>query len=42
MPDEWTGLFDEGVDLSTSAALCPPANQPGEPQSSKDCRELPS
>jgi type VII secretion protein EccB len=42
VPDEWTGLFDEGVDLSTSAALCPPANQPGEPQSSKDCRALPS
>ena len=42
VPDEWTGLFDEGVDLSTSAALCPPANQPGEPQASKDCRALPS
>ncbi len=42
VPDEWTELFDEGVDLSTSAALCPPANQPGEPQSSEDCREPPS
>ncbi len=42
VPDEWAGLFDEGVALSTSAALCPPANQPGEPQSSKDCREPPS
>ena len=31
-------LFDEGVALSTSAALCPPANQPGEPQTSTDCR----
>ena len=42
VPDEWAGLFDEGVALSTSAALCPPANQPGEPQSSNDCRALPS
>jgi type VII secretion protein EccB len=42
VPDEWAGLFDEGVALSTSAALCPPANQPGEPQSSEDCRALPS
>ena len=42
VPDEWAGLFDEGVALSTSAALCPPANKPGEPQSSKDCRAPPS
>ena len=42
VPDEWAGLFDVGVALSTSAALCPPANQPGEPQSSEDCREPPS
>jgi hypothetical protein len=42
VPDEWAALFDEGVALSTSAALCPPANQPGQPQSSTDCRALPS
>ena len=42
VPDEWAGLFDVGVALSTSAALCPPANQPGEPQSTKDCQEPPS
>ena len=41
VPDEWVGLFDEGVALSTSAALCPPANQPGEPQSSENCRAAP-
>jgi len=41
VPDEWTELFDEGVELSTSAALCPPANQPGEQQSTDDCQELP-
>ena len=42
VPDEWGGLFDEGVALSTSAALCPPANKPGEPQPSTDCRQPPS
>ncbi|WP_028653139.1 type VII secretion protein EccB [Nocardioides halotolerans] len=42
VPDEWAGLFDEGVALSTSAALCPPANQPGQPQSSEDCRKPPT
>ena len=41
VPDEWVSLFDEGVALSTSAALCPPANQPGEPQSSENCRAAP-
>jgi hypothetical protein len=41
VPDEWVGLFDKGVALSTSAALCPPADQPGEPQSSEDCQEPP-
>ena len=41
VPDEWTGLFDEGVELSTSAALCPPANQPGEQQSTDGCQVAP-
>jgi len=41
VPDEWVSLFDQGVALSTSAALCPPANQPGEPQPSDDCRAMP-
>ena len=41
VPDEWVSLFDEGVTLSTSAALCPPADRPGQPQSSEDCQELP-
>jgi type VII secretion protein EccB len=27
-PDSWVGLLDDGVDLSTDAALCPPA-EPG-------------
>jgi hypothetical protein len=41
VPDEWTALFDEGVTLSTSAALCPPSNEPGKPQSSEDCQVAP-
>jgi hypothetical protein len=41
VPDEWTGLFDEGVELSTSAALCPPASQPGEAQPTDDCQAAP-
>ena len=41
VPDEWLGLFDTGVTLSTSAALCPPADRPGEVQSSENCQEPP-
>lgn len=42
VPDEWVGLFDNGVALSTSAALCPPATQLEEPRSPEDCQDLPS
>jgi hypothetical protein len=41
VPDEWVSLFDEGVSLSTFAALCPPANQPGQPQPTEHCQDLP-
>jgi hypothetical protein len=41
VPDEWTSLFDQGVTLSTSAALCPPADRPGDVQSSENCQEPP-
>ena len=41
VPDEWVTLFDEGVSLSTYAALCPPANQPGQPQPTENCQDLP-
>jgi type VII secretion protein EccB len=41
VPDEWVTLFDEGVDLSTSAALCPPASQPGKQQPTENCQALP-
>ncbi len=41
VPDEWVTLFDRGVSLSTYAALCPPADQPGEDQPSDDCQALP-
>jgi hypothetical protein len=42
VPDEWLELFDKGVALSTSAALCPPANQPGEdPPSPETCQAPP-
>jgi hypothetical protein len=41
VPDEWVGLFEPGVELSTSAALCPPSNQPGKPESGSDCQEPP-
>jgi hypothetical protein len=41
VPDEWVTLFDRGVSLSTYAALCPPADQPGEAQPTDDCRGLP-
>jgi type VII secretion protein EccB len=42
VPDEWLELFDEGVALSTSAALCPPANQPGEDAPSPEtCQDPP-
>ena len=42
VPDEWVALFDRGVALSTSAALCPPATQLDEPRSPEDCQDLPS
>jgi ESX secretion system ATPase EccB len=42
IPDSWLDLFGRGVSLSTSAALCPPANQPGEdPPSPETCQDLP-
>jgi type VII secretion protein EccB len=41
VPDEWVDLFDRGVALSTYAALCPPADQPGQEQPTAGCRELP-
>ena len=41
VPDEWVSLFDEGVALSTYAALCAPADRPGEQQSTDDCAGLP-
>jgi type VII secretion protein EccB len=42
VPDEWLELFDRGVELSTSTALCPPANQPGEDAPSPEtCQEPP-
>jgi hypothetical protein len=41
VPDEWVALFDDGVALSTSAALCPPASRPGAPQPSEDCQDAP-
>ena len=40
IPDPWLKLFDEGVSLSTSQALCPPANVPGEEGGT--CQVLPS
>ena len=42
VPDEWVALFDDGVALSTSAALCPPASQPGAPLASENCQDPPS
>ena len=42
VPDEWIALFDDGVALSTSAALCPPASQPGAPLTSENCQDPPS
>jgi hypothetical protein len=41
VPDEWVSLFDQGVALSTYAALCPPADQPGEQQPRDGCQEPP-
>jgi len=41
VPDEWVSLFDEGVSLSTYAALCPPASQPGKQQPTENCQALP-
>ena len=39
VPDSWVELFAEGVELSTSLALCPPSATQAADQ---DCRELPS
>ena len=39
VPDSWVELFEEGVELSTSLALCPPSATEAADQ---DCRELPS
>ena len=39
VPDTWVELFVEGVDLSTSDALCPPSPKEAPDQG---CRELPS
>jgi len=39
VPDSWVELFDEGVDLSTSLALCPPS---ADDAADQDCREVPS
>ena len=41
VPDEWVSLFDEGVPLSTGAALCPPSDQPGRPEAGSDCQAPP-
>lgn len=41
VPDEWVSLFDQGVPLSTGAALCPPSDQPGRPEAGPDCQALP-
>jgi hypothetical protein len=41
VPDEWVDLFDHGVSLSTDAALCPPADRPGEAQDTTDCQAPP-
>jgi len=41
VPDEWVSLFDEGVPLSTGAALCPPSDQPGRPEAGPGCQEPP-
>lgn len=41
VPDSWLKLFDEGVELSTSKALCPP-EQPGEDAPTPEsCRKPP-
>ena len=42
VPDSWVGLFDAGVALSTSAALCPPDGGPGAAPATEGCRDLPS
>jgi hypothetical protein len=42
VPDSWLKLFDEGVELSTSKALCPP-EQPGEDAPTPDnCQKSPT
>jgi hypothetical protein len=41
VPDEWVSLFDEGVPLSTGAALCPPSDQPGRPEAGPQCQAAP-
>ena len=35
VPDPWVKLFEQGTELSTSLALCPPSREPGDP-----CQEL--
>jgi type VII secretion protein EccB len=41
VPDEWLAMFDRGVALSTSAALCPPVDRPREqPPTAGTCRDL--
>jgi hypothetical protein len=39
VPDTWVELFGDGVDLSTSDALCPPSPQG---LADRDCQDLPS
>jgi type VII secretion protein EccB len=42
VPDSWLKLFDRGVELSTSKALCPP-EQPGEEAPTPDnCQKMPN
>ncbi|QIG44944.1 hypothetical protein G5V58_21170 [Nocardioides anomalus] len=41
VPDSWLKLFDKGVELSTSKALCPP-EQPGEDEATpENCQKPP-
>ncbi len=41
-PDSWLKLFPEGVALSTSAALCPPAVPAADPATPETCRRAPT
>ncbi len=40
VPDEWIALFEPGVGLSTSAALCPPTPS-DELRPLEDCQDVP-